>query len=1625
MVATLAKAATADYYIHSQASFRPPGDYYLSGEEPDGVWWNPSGHFSGDGSGILHGEVLDSADFYKLYRGIDPLTGDKLVQNAGAETRCPAYDLTFNADKTVSALWAIAPPELRAQIETAHNDAVKVALEDTIQKHCSYTRIREDQRGMKIVPADIMAALFQHGASRANDPHLHTHCVILNIAKAHHDGKWRALHGKPLYAWQKAAGAAYRAELGWLLRDRLGIELETHGDDQEFTKVKNIPQELVAEWSKRDQQIVDTAAKFGVSLNGNGAFHGAVQRATRAPKQHGVEPEIRHENWMGEASAHIEDLEAFMDAATGHEFHFTEELRDELEEKLTALPEEMTKMESVFRYTQLYEKTLNATAGMLSRETRQDLFDQVLGNARFIELDKPSLDYDAGARLVHTRTFTSAHTLKTEKDINELSARLVDTGSYEIPTGVVEKRISELQAEGYPTSDEQTEAMHAATRSGRIAIIEGAAGSGKTTTLRPIADLYRERGYRVIATAVPWEVSLELGTDLDALNRCVDKLIADIAVQRLRLDPRTVIFVDEAGMLSSTQALKILQIARGTGAKVIFAGDTHQQQPVEAGPGLRLIRDVTGSTRVDTIRRQKADVEDILVAVHDEDRETARLRAKIAPERERQKILDEFEAMPDETKASVRPWQVVASEDFRDGKAAAAIAAYDARERLHIGRDLDSTLTRIVDDWDRFRTEQPEKSAAVIAMTNAECRALSHLMRERVLKGNDGPRFTVQACRSRSPRARPEPLEIAVGDVLRAGALMWRKQIFNGTYMTVLELEERGTIPDSPDEPRLWIRARTNHGRIVEFHHDEMRDYHGKIRLNHGYTMTMTSAQGRTVDRAFVLADQKPARETIYPACTRHRERLDIYVNRKPIELDIRQQRNEETAGDPVTDVEVREYLARSWSRMRPKEAAKDYMSAEMKARHFGSGKPSAASDGPAAEAAETLRRTDPKGRTATQWLTANDAGNGKLSDVAAQIRYSEIRVRHGLAAQTLGQACNKLTASLRQWDLDRADKGNAAVAMDPAFRKDLSESTAILRTVTPFIEGNPLNARVLREHGGIDVSDLKAFADAHTRAASIFKLSQPERREIDPSFKPAARPRDPMEEVFANAERLIASLEPEPAIAETRERLPADTGLVQAPTGDLDPDTDAALETQPDMDWEPNYDVDWDPQDIPDYDYPPDREAPEEHSAGIAPPVHDTIEPAPEVSPGLDAGDGFPQHQVIREEPDIGPAIDPSPETEHRPAAETPDRSADRAPEIPASVTPGTPPAPSPAALIDDHALRLQRHCEDADAMDMNPFDAPGWDELENELRGFLALPGLQPADLQYLQDEIGKIDATYEARREAEALCARHFEERDAHAEELFHPYEAATTHRDLLERIHNDGLAIAALPALSDASRLKLLQVCNSSQWLELLEHREAVEAQSPAAIQQRQQQAQTLFDQYIERRDAHIADALDPSTPTSLFSETGDEIHREGRSLLELPDLPETARAQLQQLYGPGQQSDSHQEPEDARQQPTRESSHSAGRADSYATFGNDLKQHVEEVKRLDRHPYETPGWGDLAKRCDHLLQSGTLEPEQQKRLAELSEHHQAWQASRGQERMPFEDNRMPFEQDRGPSSGMSF
>ncbi len=1089
--------------------------------------------------GLENGGKVDSGDFQRLYNGFAPDGSTRLTRNAGSETRSPGVDMTFSADKSVSALWAIADPDLRGEIERAHNDAARVALEETVFRYCAYTRIRDREGRIRVLPADISVAMFQHGTSRENDPQLHTHCVIFNVARTQEDGKWRAMHQYPVYSWAKAAGAVYRHALAWNLRERLGVPMEQYGPNNGFTRIEGMPEDLQVFWSKRRKAIVAKAGELGIPSLGNASRMAGVNKLTRAGKSHDNDPEVRHRRWMDEAEGFVE-REELIASLTGHEVKIDQEAIRALTDRLDDLPAHLAREEAVFRRPDMVEAAANAAAGLIGPEALKTAIERLRRNPEIERLEPKKPTAESRAGMVHTEIYSTRHNLGLEQAVKDMTeAMAADTG-HGLPEEAVKEKVETLLEQGYPLSQEQSLAIrHATVKSGRVAVIEGAAGSGKTTTLRPITDLHKEHGYEIVPTAVAWRTAVALGDDCDARAYCVDKLLKLAAKEQVQIGAKTLIVVDEAGMLSTRQAHHILQLSERHGAKVVFAGDTRQQQPVEAGPGLRLIRDVAGSVRVDRIRRQKADLEDVLVHVHKETPEHARFRAGLTNRQERDAILAEYEAL--EKKPLFTPWQVAVSEALRDGEAEKAIEAWHVRGRLHLCHDEEKTLNRLVDDWERHVRAQPGTSTVVLARTKAEGRALSWLMRQRVLARTlDAKRAVIEVSRDLDGRVT-EPLEIAVGDRIRIGATQWEKQLFNGTVVTVEDLEVRpaeaaavsrkarnrqagGRTPE-PDsgapEPEysVHITARTDDGRQVAFRHDEIRDWHDNIRLDYGYAMTIASAQGLTVDRAFLLADERPARETIYPAATRHREALDIYVNRAPLAFDIAQHRPEDEAERPVLDSDVRAYLAERWSRSQPKEAALDYVS-----------------DGMWRDAREEAPRhrlgTGEAHRDAAEARQA--ANDNAIVRIANEIRHAVNGWRHGAAVDAFAA---ERTEILVAWDelRERTRSEGDAVALSLAFRETLDRHGALMKQARTFRARPQVYERLLAERAGIGRGELEELREVHARAGSYLRSVSARRAS---ATRQAALPQEARTETVAVDAPVYT---PEPPVYEHAQVQPSD----------------------------------------------------------------------------------------------------------------------------------------------------------------------------------------------------------------------------------------------------------------------------------------------------------------------------------------------------------------------------------------------------------------------------------------------------------------------------------------------------
>jgi conjugative relaxase-like TrwC/TraI family protein len=138
------------------------------------------------------------------------------------ETAVSGFDLTFAAPKSASLVFGLSNPATAAEATAAHSAAVDAAMGYMERRAVTVRRGSGDDR--RVEPGDgVVAASFTHGASRALDPHLHTHVVVANVVHGA-DGRWSALDSRALFAHAAAAGALYDAHLRYELRARLGTE---------------------------------------------------------------------------------------------------------------------------------------------------------------------------------------------------------------------------------------------------------------------------------------------------------------------------------------------------------------------------------------------------------------------------------------------------------------------------------------------------------------------------------------------------------------------------------------------------------------------------------------------------------------------------------------------------------------------------------------------------------------------------------------------------------------------------------------------------------------------------------------------------------------------------------------------------------------------------------------------------------------------------------------------------------------------------------------------------------------------------------------------------------------------------------------------------------------------------------------------------------------------------------------------------------------------------------------------------------------------------------------------------------------------------------------------------------
>lgn len=238
-------ADRAEYYLKLARE-----DYYTRGGEEPGQWTGSGASWLG-----LEGTVQPDA-LRNLLQGYSPDGRERLTQNAGSPQRQTGWDLTFSAPKSASVLWALAPEPVRREIESAHRQAVIEAL-DQLEREAGITR--RGQGGTRKEPAALTFATFLHTTSRAQDPQLHTHALLINLG-LRRDGTAGSIQSRDVFRAKMRTGQQYRSTFARLLHERLGLRIVL---DRSGFVIEGIPAELCRRFSRRRQAIEKALDRLG------------------------------------------------------------------------------------------------------------------------------------------------------------------------------------------------------------------------------------------------------------------------------------------------------------------------------------------------------------------------------------------------------------------------------------------------------------------------------------------------------------------------------------------------------------------------------------------------------------------------------------------------------------------------------------------------------------------------------------------------------------------------------------------------------------------------------------------------------------------------------------------------------------------------------------------------------------------------------------------------------------------------------------------------------------------------------------------------------------------------------------------------------------------------------------------------------------------------------------------------------------------------------------------------------------------------------------------------------------------------------------------------------------------
>lgn len=770
----------ADYYT-SQARV----DYYVSGGSPPGRWRGTGADRIG-----LFGNV-DRAEFAGLFRGIDP-AGNALIQNAGSDKHQAAWDLCFSDPKSVSLFIMAVDAETRAHVLRLREKALQFVL-DQIEEQVAFTR--RGKQGKQLERVQLLIGDFLHFTSRDLDPQVHNHCVVLNIG-VREDGTTGTILSKPLYDYKMTAGALYRAQLAYLLQRELGLEIRRKGTEFEIV---GISAALVAEASKRRQEI-----KRKLNSHGSHSSRAAsvAAKLTRRNKMD-VPFEELLARWQAEGNRHGFTQKAALELIGRVAL---EHAGDSLSRIIEQTVKDIGESESHFLGRELLAKVAVAVQG-----AGISAFQAVEGVKEFLATSPEIVEL---CQEPHDVRYTTREILERERTMLEQVRQLHGVETVPLDDNRVQRRLDRAfpDAEGLSEDDrlrnaeQRKAAEYLLTAPGKIHVVQGKAGTGKTFLLDVCRQAWEEAGYRVVGLSLAGVAARNLQEQAGIVSETLAMRLKQLddaehgrkqprtrrgssGVSPFRLDERTIICVDEAGMIGTRDMAKLIAAAQKYGAHLKLIGEDRQLPSIDAGPPLRAVGKLVGECRLGHITRQR-------IESHD----------------------------------PVPTWHRDMVDLFREGNAAEALELLRERGRLTVAENREKAIEGIVADWS-VEGARNIKEALILAPTHAQVRTINQLCQEIRLK-------QLYPLRHQNlPGVAVGENVLHVGDWVRFTEKSRRYDLDNGQrgVVVALSLDCSMLTVEKSDGKRVTIP-------LAEYDALEL-----------GYAQTIHSAQGATVEHVYAL----------------------------------------------------------------------------------------------------------------------------------------------------------------------------------------------------------------------------------------------------------------------------------------------------------------------------------------------------------------------------------------------------------------------------------------------------------------------------------------------------------------------------------------------------------------------------------------------------------------------------------------------------------------------------------------------------------------------------------------------------------------------------------------------------